>query len=58
MLALQSAVIAAETDLYLDPTQPVEKRVADLISRLTIEEKAQLLNHKGTTVERFNIHPG
>ncbi len=41
--------------LYLDTTQPVDKRVADLISRLTIEEKAQLLNHRGTTVQRFNI---
>ena len=41
--------------LYLDTTQPVDKRVADLISRLTLEEKAQLLNHRGTTVARFNI---
>jgi beta-glucosidase len=29
--------------------------VADLISRLTLEEKATLLNHRGPTVERFNI---
>jgi len=41
--------------LYLDSKQPVEKRVADLVSRLTLEEKAKLLNHKGPTVERFNI---
>jgi beta-glucosidase len=41
--------------LYLNPKQPVERRVADLISRLTIEEKATLLNHRGPTVERFNI---
>lgn len=27
-----------------------EQRVADLISRLTLEQKAQLLNHRGTTV--------
>ncbi len=26
-----------------------------LISRLTLEERAMLLNHRGTTVERFNI---
>ena len=36
--------------LYLDPARPVEQRVADLISRLTLEQKATLLNHKGTTV--------
>jgi beta-glucosidase len=41
--------------LYLDPTQPVDQRVADLITRLTLEEKATLLNHRGPTVERFNI---
>jgi beta-glucosidase len=35
---------------YLDPARPVEQRVADLISRLTLEQKAALLNHKGSTV--------
>ena len=46
---------AAERPVYLDTSQPVEKRVSDLISRLTLEEKAMLLNHRGTTVERFHI---
>jgi len=41
--------------LYLDPTQTAENRAQDLVSRLTLEEKAQLLNHKGTKVERFGI---
>src|SRR5882724_6891010 len=53
-----SSVIAADSNapaLYLDISQPVEKRVADLISRLTLDEKATLLNHRGPTVERFNI---
>jgi beta-glucosidase len=40
---------------YLDPARPLDERVADLIGRLTLEEKARLLNHKGPTVERFNI---
>jgi len=40
---------------YLDITLAVDQRVADLISRLTLEEKATLLNHRGPTVERFNI---
>jgi beta-glucosidase len=35
---------------YLDPARPVEQRVADLIGRLTLEQKAALLNHKGSTV--------
>jgi beta-glucosidase len=29
--------------------------VADLLGRLTLEEKAILLNHRGPTIERFNI---
>lgn len=53
-----SHAIAAETNspaIYLDAKQSVDARVADLISRLTLEEKATLLNHRGPTVERFNI---
>ena len=53
-----SGVLAADSNtptLYLDVNQPVDRRVADLISRLTLEEKATLLNHHGPTVGRFNI---
>ena len=49
------ARLAAATPPYLEPAQPVDARVADLIARLTLEEKAILLNHKGPNVERFNI---
>src|SRR3989304_4480740 len=45
----------AEKSSYLDHTRPFDKRTADLIARLTLEEKAMLLNHRGTTVERFGI---
>lgn len=40
---------------FRDPSQPVEARVADLLSRLTFEEKAMLLNHVGKTIDRFDI---
>ena len=50
-----AAYAASEMAIYLDPNQPIEKRVEDLMSRLTLKEKAKLLNHRGTTVERFNI---
>ena len=46
---------ASERHLFQDPSQPVEKRVNDLISQLSLEEKAMLLNHRGTTVARFGI---
>jgi beta-glucosidase len=38
--------------LYLDPSQPVEKRVRDLISRLSVEEKAILLDHRAPDTVR------
>jgi beta-glucosidase len=50
-----AAGASSERAIYQDPAQPVEERVKDLISRLTLEEKAMLLNHRGTTVERFGI---
>ncbi len=50
-----TALCAEPAPPYLDRARTVEERVADLIGRLTLEEKAALLNHKGTTVERFNI---
>ncbi len=46
---------ASDKALYLDPNQPVEKRVADLISKLTLEEKGILLNHRGPDIERLGI---
>jgi len=41
--------------LYQDYTKPVEARVKDLISRMTLEEKAQYLNHVGPDIPRFGI---
>lgn len=53
LLAPVSSLHAAEP--FRDPSQPADVRVADLVSRLTLEEKAILLNHRGPTIERFNI---
>ena len=47
--------LAAEAPPYLDPAQALDVRVADLLGRLTLEEKAILLNHRGPDVARFNI---
>ncbi len=58
LLAPLTAVHAADVrgaDLFRDSSQPVDVRVADLLSRLTLEEKATLLDHKGPTVQRFGI---
>jgi beta-glucosidase len=41
--------------LYLDPDQPMEKRIDDLIGRLTLEEKAQVLYHNAPAIPRLKI---
>jgi beta-glucosidase len=41
--------------LYLDVHAPLEDRVKDLVSRMTLEEKAEALNHVGPTLTRFNL---
>jgi beta-glucosidase len=51
----QVAKAQGDKPLYLDPSQPVEKRTRDLISRLTLEEKAILLDHDGPDVARLGI---
>ncbi len=40
---------------YLDPTLPVEARVRDLVSRLTLDEKAHLMRNGATGVPRLGI---
>jgi beta-glucosidase len=44
------SIFAADSPLYRDPSRPLELRVADFLARLTLEQKAQVLNHRGTTV--------
>ena len=35
--------------------QPIDKRVTDLISKLTLEEKVAQMNHKSPGISRLNI---
>ena len=45
----------SHTFLYLDPARPIEERVADLISRMTLDEKAAALFHNAPANERLHI---
>jgi beta-glucosidase len=54
-LCLGSIVRGDPAPLYLDPSQPVDKRVDDLISRMTLEEKATELDHKAPAIARLQI---
>jgi beta-glucosidase len=46
---------AADTPVYRDPSKPIEARIRDLVGRLTIEEKAQQLNHLNKGLPRLGI---
>jgi beta-glucosidase len=50
-----TAPLAAEKPLYLNTDASVDQRVADLVSRMTLEEKAIALDHNGPTLERFGL---
>src|SRR2546430_11646376 len=41
--------------LYLDPTQPVEARVTDLIGKMTLEEKASQLINQARAIPRLEV---
>jgi beta-glucosidase len=48
-------VAGAQQPAYLDPAQPVEKRVEDLLSRLTLAEKASLMGSTAPAIDRLKI---
>lgn len=45
----------SQTAVYLDPSQTLDARVNDLISRLTLEEKAQQMLMSTPAIPRLNI---
>jgi beta-glucosidase len=49
------AAAVESAELFRDVSQPIERRLDDLIGRLTLEEKAIVLNHRGPTIERFAL---
>ena len=54
--ALSPALFAQQAPAdapYLDPKLPIEKRVDDLISRMTLEEKASQLGHTAASIPRL-----
>ncbi len=45
----------ASKPVYLDPRMPAERRAADLVSRLTLEEKIAQMMNKAPAVERLGV---
>ena len=58
ILVLFAGFLTAQTDsnaLYLDPSQPVEARVTDLIGKMTLEEKASQLINQARAIPRLQV---
>src|SRR5664279_2604279 len=55
LLAAAPLTMRGQQPVYLDPSQAIEKRVDDLVSRLTLAEKASLLSTTAPAIERLKI---
>jgi beta-glucosidase len=57
VLASSLAAVAQSpaAPIYLDPSRPVESRVDDLISRMTLEEKASQLVNQSRAIPRLQV---
>ena len=53
--AQKPAKAAEAAPAYLDTTRAFEERAADLVSRLTLEEKAALMQHDNPAIPRLGI---
>jgi beta-glucosidase len=54
---IQSAAQTAGSAVYLDPSQPINVRVDDLIGKMTLEEKASQLVNQARAIPRLQV-PG
>ncbi len=54
-LCLGQASKVPDSPLYLDPAQPVDTRVNDLLSRMTLEEKASQLVNQSRAIPRLQV---
>jgi len=44
-----------ENMLFMDPSRPIDKRVDDLVSRLTLEEKVSQMSYNSAAIPRLGI---
>ncbi len=53
----QLTLVSGQTSvpIYKDPKQPLEKRVDDLVSRMTLEEKASQMVNNAPAIQRLGV---
>ena len=55
MLAIAAGAAAAELPAYLDKTKPIEERVEDALSRMTLDEKVEMCHASSPGLPRLVI---
>ncbi|MBV9179997.1 MAG: glycoside hydrolase family 3 C-terminal domain-containing protein, partial [Acidobacteria bacterium] len=55
LLFLKTSALAEEPSAYKNPQLPIEQRVNDLLSRMTLEEKVSQLGHTAEAVPRLGV---
>src|SRR6201992_1175796 len=55
IFSYSQSLLAQNIPLYKDASQPLDTRVKDLVSRLTLEEKVSLLGYNSKAVPRLGI---
>jgi beta-glucosidase len=55
LMLVRAHAQTADAPVYLDPSQPIDVRVNDLISRMTLEEKASQLVNQARAIPRLQV---
>jgi beta-glucosidase len=53
--AQNQPVAGAENPAYLNPSLPIEQRVSDLVSRMTLDEKVRQMQHTAPAIPRLGV---
>jgi beta-glucosidase len=57
LILVRASAQTASSSVYLDPSQPIDVRVDDLVKQMTLEEKAEQLVNQARAIPRLQV-PG
>lgn len=55
LILVSSTTAYSQNPIYLDSTKPIDIRVADLVQKLTLEEKVQQMMDQSPAIPRLNV---